>query len=79
VYEGVQAVPRHDQFCTAHIPETAEGGVRKHCVVCFAAGRGQLKVGTYCSAPQCNNKHMHVGGGHDCFRIWHSGDYTGRR
>ena len=75
----VQAVPPHDQFCTVHIPKSAEGSVRRNCVVCYAEGRGQMKVSTYCSAPQCNNKHMHVGGGHDCFEVWHSSDYTGRR
>ena len=81
VYEVVQADPT-GQFCTAHIPETAEaddgGLVRRYCVVCYAAGRGQRRVTTYCSAPQCN-KYMHVGGGYDCFREWHSDGYAGRR
>ena len=78
VNEQVQAVPPHDQFCTAHLATTAENGVRRNCVVCYAEGRGERKVITYCSAPQCN-RHMHVGGEHDCFVVWHSMDYTGRR
>jgi hypothetical protein len=77
VYEAVQPARPHEQFCTAHIPLKAEG--RKHCVVCWAEGRGQCKVNTYCSAPQCNNKHMHIGNDFNCFQVWHSGDYTGRR
>jgi hypothetical protein len=77
VYEAVQAVPRHDQFCVVHMPKTAEK--RKHCVVCYAKGLGQRFVYTYCSAPQCNNKHMHVGAKFDCFEVWHSSDYTGNR
>jgi hypothetical protein len=39
VYEAVQAVPRHDQFCVVHMPKTAEK--RKHCVVCYAKGWGR--------------------------------------
>ncbi|CAB4039704.1 Hypothetical predicted protein [Paramuricea clavata] len=78
VNEQVQAVPPPDQFCTAHLATTAANGVRRNCVVCYAEGRGERKVSTYCSAPQCN-RHMHVGGEHDCFVVWHSRDYTGRR
>jgi hypothetical protein len=78
VNERVQAVPPHDQFCTTHIATTAGNGVRRNCVVCYAEGRGQRKIITFCSAPQCN-KHLHVGGEHDCFVVWHSSDYTGRR
>ena len=77
VYEAVQAVPPNDQFCTVHIPMTAEGNTRRRCVVCSAAGR-QSKVSTYCSAPQCN-KFMHVGAGYGCFQEWHSHTYAGKR
>ncbi len=66
------------QFDTVHIPELAEGRVKRQCVVCYAAGRGQRQVRTYCSAPQCN-KYLHVGGGYNCFREWHSDGYAGRR
>jgi hypothetical protein len=75
--ETVQTVPRHDQFCVVHMPKTAEK--RKHCVVCYQKGLGQRFVYTYCSAPQCNNKHMHVGAKFDCFEVWHSSNYTGNR
>ncbi len=76
MYEAVQAVQAAPtgQFSTVHVPETAEDGVRRQCVVCYAAGRGQLKIGTYCSAPQCN-KFMHVGSGYNCFREWHDDEY----
>jgi hypothetical protein len=77
VNETVQAAPRHDLFCIVHIPKRAEK--RRHCVVCYEKGLGQKPVYTYCSALQCNNRHMHVGPGFDCFEVWHSRDYTGKR
>ena len=77
VYVAVQAVPPNDQFCTVHIPMTAEGDTRRRCVVCSAAGR-QSKVNTYCSAPQCN-KFMYVSAGYSCFQEWHSHTCAGKR
>ena len=67
VYEVVQPARPHEQFCTAHIPLKSEA--RRHCVVCWAEGRGQCRVNTYCSAPQCNNKYMHIGNDFNCFQI----------
>ena len=78
MYEAVQAQVPTGQFSTVHVPETAEGGVNRQCVVWYAAGRGQHQVTTYCSAPQCN-KFMHVGSSKYCFREWHSDGYAGRR
>ncbi len=78
VYEAVQA-DTTGQFCAAHVPELAEGHVKRQCVVCYAAGRGQQQVRTYCSAPQCNNKFMHVFGEYGCFWEWHSDGYAGKR
>ena len=76
IYEAIQPLPPPDQFCTAHLVRTTEG-VRRTCVVCYAAGRGQRRCMTFCSAPQCN-KYMHAGGEFDCFSVWHSRDYPGR-
>ena len=72
--ETIRPVHNYD---TIHIPEVSDS-LRRNCVVCYASGRGQKKVGTYCSAPQCR-KFMHVGFGLNCFKVWHSGSYTGRR
>ena len=42
--------------------------VERHCVVCYKQGRGQLKVFSFRSGPQCNGKHMHVTKDKNCFR-----------
>ena len=68
--------PAHD-YETVHIPETPDN-LRRNCVVCYAAGRGEKKVSTCCPAPQCS-RFMHVGGVFNCFKVWHSASYPGRR
>lgn len=72
--EGNQPVQDYE---TVHKPEVSDS-VRRNCVVCYASGRGQLRVPTYCAAPQCG-KFMHVGGSLNCFKEWHARDYAGKR
>ncbi|XP_028418086.1 piggyBac transposable element-derived protein 4-like [Dendronephthya gigantea] len=76
VNEKVRPVPPDDLFCTVHLIRSIRD-VRRTCVVCYQAGRGQKRVKTYCSAPQCN-RYMHVAGEFDCFNEWHRRDYPGR-
>ena len=45
--ENIQPVQDYE---TVHMPEVSDA-VRRNCVVCYAAGRGQKKVSTYCTAP----------------------------
>ena len=61
------------QFVTEHIPVQAEH--RRNCVVCYKEGRGEVKVQTYCSAPQCEGKYMHVAKQRNCFAVFHSAEY----
>ena len=67
--------PRPDtsQFVTEHIPVQAEH--RRNCVVCYKEGRGEVKVQTYCSAPQSEGKYMHVAKQRNCFAVFYSAEY----
>ena len=72
-----ETVPFVSNYDTIHMPEYGDG-VRRSCVVCYRAGRGEKRVSTYCSAPQCR-KFMHTSGALNCFKVWHSGSYAGKR
>lgn len=63
-------------FVTEHIP--AFGEERKHCVVCWQKEKKQLRVQSYCKAPQCN-RYMHISSDKNCFEIYHSPDYPYKR
>ena len=65
--------PQTSQFETEHIP--LQGEHRRNCVVCYREGRGEVKVQTYCSAPQCEGKYMHVAKQRNCFAVFHSAEY----
>ena len=39
--------------------------------MCYAAGRGQKKMSTYCTARQCRS-FFHVGTGLNCFKDWNA-------
>jgi hypothetical protein len=56
-----------------HIPEFSNT-IRRRCVVCYKQGRGELKVSSYCSAPQCG-KYLHVSKEKNCFKEWHTMQY----
>ena len=60
-------------FEAVHMPEFSD--VRRRCVVCYKQGRGEPKVHSYCSAPQCGGKYMHVSREHNCFKEFHSREY----
>ena len=66
------APPSSSEFETVHIPRfTAH---QKRCVVCLKQGRGEFKVSSFCSAPQCEGKYMHVTT-KNCFEEFHSKAY----
>ena len=73
VYE--KSTPGQSQFDVVHMPEVSE--YRRACVVCSREGRGQLRVKTYCSAPQCQ-KFLHLQSDLNCFKTWHSPGYPRR-
>ena len=62
-----------DDFRAVHVPECSD--VRRRCVVCYKQGRGDLKVNSYCSAPQCQGKYMHLTKERNCFKEFHSREY----
>ena len=70
VYDQPRQIPT--QFDTVHLPRM--GDAHRNCVVCYREGRGERKVKTYCSAPQCQ-KYLHIRADLDCFGVWHSGQY----
>ena len=62
-------------FETQHMPVYSD--VKRNCVVCYKQGRGQRKVYSHCSAPQCEGKHMHITKELNCFQEFHSKEYHG--
>ncbi|CAB3999626.1 Hypothetical predicted protein [Paramuricea clavata] len=70
-YVSGKEKPVHE-YETLHIPKLAN--VRRVCKVCYKAGRGQLTVSTYCSAPQCQN-FLHIRSDKNCFEVWHTKEY----
>lgn len=59
-------------FETAHIVKSSV--TKKSCKVCYRETKKELKVVTYCDAPQCQ-VHLHCTQEKNCFEIWHSKDY----
>ena len=60
-------------FSTQHIPRVAD--VKKNCFVCWKREKVEKKITTYCSAPQCAGKFMHITRERNCFEIFHSPEY----
>ena len=77
VQSTCKPAPPPGDFETMHIPVFSD--TKRNCVVCYRQGRGQLKVISYCSAPQCKGKYMHVTKGKKCFKEFHSKDYDHSR
>ena len=73
VNTSVKRVPPPDEFDTVHIPEISD--CRRRCVVCYKQCRVERKVSTFCSAPQCRGKFMHLTKERNCFREFHSREY----
>ena len=59
-------------FDSIHVPVFSDS--RRRCVVCYKQGRGEMKVYSYCSAPQCG-KYLHVTREKNCFLEWHNSTY----
>ena len=69
-----KSVPGDSQFLSDHIPAVAGNHVRRNCIVCYREGRGEKRVTTYCTAPQCQ-KFLHIQSDLNCFKTWHSPGY----
>lgn len=67
-----QAAP--GEFDTVHMPVFSDD-VRRNCVVCYKREGRQLRVSSYCSAPQCEGNFMHVTKEQNCFKEFHSREY----
>ena len=79
---AVPVVPSQSGCKRAATPSQCEivhcpvfSNVKRNCVVCYKQGRGQLQIYSYCSAPQCGGKHMHITKEKNCFKEFHSIDY----
>ena len=59
-------------FVTEHLPRASLE--RRNCVVCYKLHKNELRVNTFCSAPQCGC-YMHLTCSRDCFSIYHSAEY----
>lgn len=69
VHKSVKPAPPVDQFETVHMPQFSN--IRRRCVVCYKRGRGEVRVFSYCSAPQCGGKYMHITKQRNCFKEFH--------
>ena len=59
-------------FETTHMP--IYGKEKKNCKVCYAREKKELRMYSYCNAPQCQ-VYLHCTASKNCFQIWHSKDY----
>ena len=57
---------------TVHIPTFSIE--KRNCKVCYKDLKRELKVKSYCSAPQCS-VYIYCINDKNCFAIWHSKDY----
>ena len=57
------------EYETEHIPKASD--LKRNCKVCYAAMGVELKVKTYCGAPQCQ-VYLHLTNKQHFFQIWHS-------
>ena len=72
----VTAVCEPGQFETLHMPQFS--ATKRNCKVCYASSKKELKVFSFCSAPQCQF-YLHCTADKNCFQIWHSDDYAFRK
>ena len=59
--------PPTRDFVTVHIPKVTD--TKRNCKVCYEATKKQMKVRNFCSAPQCNNVHLHCTQEKNCLRF----------
>ena len=71
-HPGKQKAPP-SEFETKHVPLFSEQ--KKNCVVCYKQEKAERKVYSYCAAPQCEGKHMHVTKERNCFHVFHTKEY----
>ena len=71
----VKPATRLGKFDTVHVPVYGER--KRSCVVCCRLERKQRKVYSYCSAPECEGKYMHITKERNCFEIFHTREYHG--
>ena len=57
---------------TVHLPTFSIE--KRNCKVCYKDAKRELKVKSYCSAPQCS-VYLHWTNDKNCFAIWHRKDY----
>lgn len=69
VYQSFKPI---SDFTTNHLPTFSDK--KRNCKICYQADKKELKVYSYCSAPQCN-KYLHCTKDKNCFAMWHSLDY----
>lgn len=63
-------------FEAVHMPKFGE--IRRNCKVCYDEMKKELKVGSYCGAPQCQ-VYLHCTQKQNCFEVWHSKNYAHRK
>jgi len=73
----VSAPPKKEPgtYETAHLPEFSKK--KRNCKVCYATTKKELKVLSFCNAPQCQ-VWLHCTADKNCFATWHSKDYHQR-
>ena len=66
--------PTHEpsEYETVHMP--LYGTDRKCCKVCFLTEKKELRISSYCSAPQCQ-VYLHYTPSKNCLQTWHSKDF----
>ena len=59
-------------FTSEHIPQFSDS--KRNCKVCYRKDKKELKVYSYCSAPQCHVV-LHCAKNKNCFAEWDSAEY----
>lgn len=59
-------------FQSVHLPAFSDK--KRNCKVCYATTKRELKVFSFCNAPQCQ-VYLHCTAEKNCFAIWHSREY----
>ena len=73
VYSATRSVAPAE-YETVHVPVFSD--VKTNCVVCYKQSKVEKKVFSYCSAPQCEGKHMHITKERNCFQNSTAGSIT---
>ena len=76
---GEYGIPKTDQWKSPSVEPSVYETVyipilsieKRNCKVCYKDTKRELKVKSYCSAPQCS-VYLHCTNDKNCFAIWHS-------